>query len=67
MKKILGKFEMIRKRTIIVFGGKSEMVNNTRENSVRQKSLLAHTTLNPPYSRFTLWQKYLSVTFSQLK
>ena len=37
MKKILGKFEMIRKRTIIVFGGKSEMVNNTRENSVRQK------------------------------
>lgn len=58
---------MIRKRIIIVFWGKSEMVNTTRENSVRQKRLLAHTTLNPAYSRLTLWQKYLSVTFSQLK
>lgn len=57
---------MIRKRIIIVFLGKSEMVNNTRENSVRQKTILAHT-LNPAYSRLTLWQKYLSVTFSQLK
>lgn len=54
MKKILRKFKMIRKRVIIVFGGKSEMVKNPRENSVRQKSLLAHTTLNPTYSRFTL-------------